>query len=231
MLRPILLVTLFCGAAFAATKTPLTAFSFGPATATAPAATNAPAYSAPSAFHCQVPCGIYGDHMRIEMMLEDAATIEKGMTQVLAMERSENTSSNQIVRWVMTKESHAQSIQDQVAQYWLAQRIKTPKDGASPEDATKYARQLQLLHEITVTAMKCKQTTEVEHVAQLRQLASKFAATYFSAEDMEHLRSHMGEAHGNDASAPKAKDADSHSHDESGDHSHEGDGGHGGGGH
>ena len=224
MLRPILLLSLACGAAFAATKTPL--FTAAPA----PAATSAPAYSASSAFHCQVPCGIYGDHMRIEMMLEDAATIEKGMTQVLAMERGENTSSNQIVRWVMNKETHAQSIQDQVAQYWLAQRIKAPKDGASKDDVTKYARQLQLLHGITVAAMKCKQTTEVEHVAKLRQLASQFAGTYFSAEDLEHLKSHMGEDHGHDADG-----AESHSHGESGEHSHEGDGEHdhgdGGGGH
>jgi nickel superoxide dismutase len=219
MLRPILLVTLACGGAFAATKTPLTAFSFGPAPA--PAATNAPAYSTPSVFHCQVPCGIYGDHMRIEMMLEDATTIEKGMTQVLAMERGENTSSNQIVRWVMNKETHAQAIQDQVAQYWLAQRIKAPKEGASKDDVAKYARQLRILHGITVAAMKCKQTTDVEHVAVLRLFASEFAASYFSAEDMEHLRSHMG-GEGHDAAAPADKD-DSH-----GDHSHaaDGDGGH-----
>ncbi len=32
-----------------------------------------------SPFHCQVPCGIYGDKMRVDMMMEDLATIEKAM--------------------------------------------------------------------------------------------------------------------------------------------------------
>ena len=27
--------------------------------------------------HCQIPCGIYGDKLRIDLMMEDAATIEK----------------------------------------------------------------------------------------------------------------------------------------------------------
>ena len=27
--------------------------------------------------HCQIPCGIYDDHARVQSMLEDAATIEK----------------------------------------------------------------------------------------------------------------------------------------------------------
>ena len=39
-----------------------------------PAATVAP--------HCEVPCGIYADQMRFEMMLEDTATIAKAITNV-----------------------------------------------------------------------------------------------------------------------------------------------------
>lgn len=150
-----------------------------------------PAASAPAAPtalpHCQVPCGIYGDSMRISMLLEDCATIEKGMAQITAMEGGENRSENQMVRWVLTKDQHAASIQEQVASYWLAQRIKAPADEAG---RAKYLQQLELMHGITVSAMKCKQTTDAAHVAKLRELAMAFSETYFSAEDMEHIRGH-----------------------------------------
>ena len=29
--------------------------------------------------HCQIPCGIYDDHARVQSMLEDAATVEKSI--------------------------------------------------------------------------------------------------------------------------------------------------------
>ena len=53
-----------------------------------PAQPVAPAAASP-VFHCQVPCGIYGDQMRIAMLLEDAATIEKGMGMLQAMDLEE----------------------------------------------------------------------------------------------------------------------------------------------
>lgn len=142
---------------------------------------------APAVFHCQVPCGIYGDKLRVDMLLEDCATIEKAMGQIALLETAEGLDKNQLVRWIMTKEEHAQSIQDQVARYWLAQRIKAPALDAAK---TKYHGQLELLHGMTVQAMKAKQTIDTAHVGQLRDLAKAFSATYFSAEDMAHLREH-----------------------------------------
>ena len=32
--------------------------------------------------HCQVPCGIYGDQLRFEQLLEDAKTIAKAQAQL-----------------------------------------------------------------------------------------------------------------------------------------------------
>ncbi|MCB9913991.1 MAG: superoxide dismutase [Planctomycetes bacterium] len=152
----------------------------------APVSTSAPA----APFHCQVPCGIYGDTLRIQMLLEDTATIEKGMVTLNAMDQEQAPSENQRVRWILTKDEHAQAIQDQVAAYWLAQRIKTPKADADEAALAKYHHQLELMHRLTVSAMKCKQTTDVEHVAELRRLCDEFSGTYFSAEDLEHLRGH-----------------------------------------
>ena len=50
--------------------------------------------------------------------------------------------------------------------------------------------QLELMHGLTVAAMKCKQTTDVAHVATLRKLTDAFAGTYFSKEDLEHMKGH-----------------------------------------
>lgn len=154
------------------------AFKVAPASA-------APAPAAPAAapFHCQVPCGIYGDSRRIETLREDAATIRKAMDQL----ENGDLNMNQTVRWVMTKDEHAQSIQDQIGQYWLAQRIKLPADEAA---RAKYHQQLGLLHQVIVAAMKCKQTTDPAHVAALLEAVETFSGTYFSAEDLQHLREH-----------------------------------------
>jgi nickel superoxide dismutase len=149
----------------------------------------APVAAATPVVHCQVPCGIYGDRMRIDMLMEDCATIEKGMAQIREMESSSTMNSNQMVRWVMTKDEHAAKIQEQVASYWLAQRIKAPADAAGRD---KYLKQLELMHGITVAAMKCKQTTDAANVEAIRKLAQDFSATYFSAEDLEHIRQHQG---------------------------------------
>lgn len=149
--------------------------------------------AAPAAVHCQIPCGIYGDSMRIDMLTEDAATIEKSMKSILELEKGEVHSANQMVRWVLNKDEHAAKIQEQVASYWLAQRIKAPKSDADEAARAKYHRQLALLHGITVAAMKCKQTTDVAHVEKLRELAHEFAGTYFSPEDLEHIHGHQGE--------------------------------------
>ena len=139
--------------------------------------------------HCQVPCGIYVDMMRIDMLMEDASTIEKGMAQITALSAEAKPNFNQVVRWTMNKDSHAQSIQDMVSSYWLAQRIKAPKK-SDPASRLSYLQRLELLHGITVAAMKCKQTTDASHVARLRELAKKFSSAYFSKEDLKHLKHH-----------------------------------------
>lgn len=149
----------------------------------APASAALPVAALP---HCQVPCGIYGDRVRIDLLMEDAATIEKAMGEIAKPE----TVVNQAVRWVVTKDQHAAAIQDQVASYWLAQRVKPLAADASEADRAAYHKRLELLHGITVAAMKCKQTTEATHVATVRSLALEFSSVYFTGEDLEHIRGH-----------------------------------------
>ena len=123
--------------------------------------------------HCEIPCGIYDDHLRIHLIEEDATTIEKAMRRVVDLGRESPVNYNQLVRWVTNKEEHATRIQHTVSQYFLTQRIKP--------DQEKYPEKLAVLHQILVAAMKCKQTTDLGHVAELRRLLKKFEALYFGS--------------------------------------------------
>jgi nickel superoxide dismutase len=121
--------------------------------------------------HCQLPCGIYDDQMRIQMIAEDITTIEKSMKEILRLTTEDPANNNQIVRWVVNKENHANKLQEVVAQYFMTQRIKL--------DAKDYVKEITLLHKMLVYAMKCKQTTDVAHVEVLRSLLKDFEALYF----------------------------------------------------
>jgi nickel superoxide dismutase len=128
--------------------------------------------------HCEIPCGIYDDAARVAEMREHVTTIEKSMNQIMALSAEGDKNYNQLVRWVMNKEDHANRLQDVATQYFMFQRIK-PSD---PEDAaawSAYQKQLVLMHQITVYAMKAKQTTDLAHVETLRGLISDFETAYF----------------------------------------------------
>jgi nickel superoxide dismutase len=122
--------------------------------------------------HCQVPCGIYDDQMRIHMMEEHVTTIEKAMKQIAA-----NENQNQTVRWIMNKEKHADELTDIVTYYFMAQRIMP--------DMEKYAENLQSLHQIMVYSMKAKQTTDLANVEKLKELIHQFEHLYIG-EKHEH---------------------------------------------
>ena len=124
-----------------------------------------------AAAHCEIPCGIYDDEMRINMMAEHITTVEKSMKQILKLETSKSIDYNQLVRWVMNKENHANEFQEIVTQYFMTQRIKV--------DTENYAKKLILLHKMLVYAMKCKQTTNLSHISTLRSLLKEFHDLYF----------------------------------------------------
>ena len=121
--------------------------------------------------HCEIPCGIYNDEMRITMIMEHIATVEKSMNQIMEIEKEKQHHANQLVRWIMNKERHADEIQEIVTQYFMTQRIKV--------DAKNYEKKLGLLHQILVYSMKCKQTTNVDYPHKLRLLVQEFHTLYF----------------------------------------------------
>lgn len=122
--------------------------------------------------HCEIPCGIYDDGMRIKLMAEHIATIEKSMNAIKDLEQAEKSNSNQQIRWVVNKEEHAGKLQEIVAQYFLTQRVK-------PEQK-HYQEMLTLLHQMLISAMKAKQTVDLENVTELNRLLKEFEKLYFS---------------------------------------------------
>lgn len=128
--------------------------------------------------HCEVPCGIYNDEIRIALLYEHFTTIEKAMNQSASLMGEENVNYNQLIRWTMTKEEHANKIQHEVTQYFITQRVKLP-EATEGEAYDKYVKQLSLLHELIVYAMKAKQTNDLVYVEKLRKSLAEFEAVYF----------------------------------------------------
>lgn len=122
--------------------------------------------------HCEIPCGIYNDDTRVEMISEHIQTIEKSMNAINDLEKTGLAHGpNQVVRWVMNKEDHANQLQEIVTQYFMTQRIKF--------DAKDYEKKLNILHHMLVYAMKCKQTTDLENTEALKKLVKEFSDIYF----------------------------------------------------
>ena len=136
----------------------------------------------PAAAHCQIPCGIYDDENQVQVMEQDITTIEKSMNQINTLGTATPVNFNQLVRWVMNKEEHAQKLQDSVTAYFMAQRIKPPADHGDEKAMNEYLHKLALLHAIQIHAMKAKQSTDLGEVATLRDLVRQFRKAYFGEE-------------------------------------------------
>jgi len=124
-----------------------------------------------AAAHCQIPCGIYDDHARVKLMLEDAATVTKA-TKLIAdlSSKTDPQSLNQRVRWVMNKELHAQNIIATISDYFLTQRVK-----ASQKD---YKERLVKHHAVIVAAMKAKQNAGEQYAKELASAIEALAPYY-----------------------------------------------------
>ncbi len=128
--------------------------------------------------HCQVPCGIYDDNLRIKQISEHITTMEKAMKMIIKLSREQNKNFNQIVRWVSNKEKHAEELSNIVSYYFLAQRIK-PYVKDDKNLRKKYFKSLEYLHSITFYTMKSKQTIDLGHIKVLRKLLEGFKKLYF----------------------------------------------------
>ena len=137
--------------------------------------------------HCQVPCGIYDDAVRIVQIEEDIATIRKAMSMIKGLSgKADAQSLNQMIRWVNTKEDHATKIQDTVSSYFLAQRIKPKKKGEAGRQV--YVNQTLLLQQLIVVAMKCKQNVDQNFCDSASDLVLEFSTSYLDEHGIKHLK-------------------------------------------
>ena len=135
--------------------------------------------------HCQIPCGVYDDTMRVKMIEEHTLTILKSMNYI-ASNQNDLEQQNQVTRWIINKEEHAQDIQNIVSEYFLTQRIKLKDD--SKESKELYHAQLAALHSILLDAMKCKQTIDTNNTTSLLENLNNFVNLYFDEHGKKHLR-------------------------------------------
>ena len=121
--------------------------------------------------HCQIPCGIYDDHARIEAMLEDAATIEKSAKLISELSsKSDAQSKNQLTRWVMNKEKHAQNIISTISDYFLTQLVKPGQKD--------YVERLIKHHAVIIAAMKAKQNIDIKYAKNLKKCIKALSPYY-----------------------------------------------------
>ena len=129
--------------------------------------------------HCQVPCGIYDDEARFKLLAEHITTMEKAMKEISVLSAQAPVNFNQVVRWVLNKEKHAEEFSEILSYYFLAQRIKP----VAPEDKESYAKyqmQLELVHHLLVYAMKAKQSIDLDHIKKLNELLDRLQKLYFA---------------------------------------------------
>lgn len=124
--------------------------------------------------HCEIPCGIYDDQMRLEMISEHTETIEKSVNRIKDLSDDKDKNHNQLVRWIDNKEHHATEIQHIVSQYFLTQRIKLGDK--------QYEQKLEALHRMLVYAMKCKQSLDPANIEELRKATREFKKLYMAEE-------------------------------------------------
>ena len=127
--------------------------------------------------HCQVPCGIYDDHARIHLMLEDVTTITKAIAQIEELSKKMNALNlNQATRWIATKEEHASRIITTVAEYFLTQKVKDVAPGTA--DYQNYLNRLASHHRVMRAAMKTKQTVSLDAADALKAAVEELGKLY-----------------------------------------------------
>lgn len=155
--------------------------------------------------HCQIPCGIYDDPVRVTLMKEHTQTIEKSMNEIIRLSKEKEKNYNQIVRWVNNKDEHAEKLSHIATYYFMAQRL-SPAEPDSKEHPN-YIAQLTALHRIVFYCMKCKQTTDTKNVDEIRKAIDAFEKLYFHKEDSHSHDSEENHSHSHDA-----EHGHSHSH-------------------
>lgn len=135
------------------------------------------AFSSSALAHCQIPCGIYDDEAKIKELHQHVSTIEKASLKIRELSTKKDAlSTNQLVRWTLNKEHHADKIIQEVSNYFLAQRLK--ETGRKDKNYQVYLSSLTAYHSLIRSAMKAKQATSKESVQELHKSLISVESSY-----------------------------------------------------
>ena len=128
--------------------------------------------------HCQVPCGIFDDPVRVTLLKEDAATVRKAMVQINELSTSvsggEALALNQATRWVLTKDEAAGTLLTTVSEYMLCPRVKKELFEKNEE----YLEALAAHHGVLAAAVKTKQVVDAAACDALDHAIADLAPMY-----------------------------------------------------
>jgi nickel superoxide dismutase len=127
--------------------------------------------------HCQIPCGIYDDELRLQLIAEHITTIEKAINQINQLSNESPVNFNQLARWIANKDEHAQDIQTIISEYFLTQRIRL-LESDDEVAISDYFQKIKLLHEMLVYSMKAKQSLDPDNIIKLRDKLQSFQSLY-----------------------------------------------------
>ena len=134
----------------------------------------------PAPGHCMIPCGIFDDAARFKELAEHIVTIEKSMKPIVGLQ-ADPANSNQLVRWVLNKEEHADAFAQVMLKYFLQQRIKLAE---AEKDPTAYGAGLASAHKLVVLAMKA--STDMGYIKALRMELHNFEVLYTGKHSHDH---------------------------------------------
>ncbi|WP_029520013.1 superoxide dismutase [Ni] [Persephonella sp. IF05-L8] len=136
--------------------------------------------------HCQIPCGIYDDGARFTLLYEYIATMDKSISKIKELSKKTDAySKNQLVRWVINKDKHAEKFKKILWQYFFTQRIK-PVSPENKDKYHKYLREVELIHQLSFYAMKVKQNVDTKYTQKLIELLKEFEELYTGKKDKDH---------------------------------------------
>lgn len=118
--------------------------------------------------HCQMPCGIYDDSLVFGDMKQCLATMAKAVAEISSHEMDSPAAINQMIRWVGKKDLHSDRFSEDVAEYFLKQRI--------PLDADNLDAKLKSAHILLVLSMRAKQTVDAQLIEDLKKEFERFYA-------------------------------------------------------
>lgn len=126
--------------------------------------------------HCDIPCKIYDP----AIAQVAALSVIRFLDLIQELEGKETLSVSdiaQLSRLTREKEIHAAKVKEEVRVIW-GDYFKTPQFEAFPDTHT-------LVHNIMLTASKCKQHTSRDHGEALLTLVNEFAASFWSTKGVD----------------------------------------------